>query len=178
MGKPLTNFSFIDGQNLHLSIEGLGWSLDYRRFRRYLAEKYGVAKAFLFIGYVRKHARLYAFLEDSGYVCVFRPTLMWSDGTLKGNCDAELVLHAMIEIGNYDKAVIISGDGDFHCLVRYLITLGKLEKMLVPNKGKYSSLLKHLPSQYLAFVSDLEVALKRKEPRKDGTLKGAFRRDS
>jgi hypothetical protein len=38
-------------------------------------------------------------------------------------------------------------------------------------------LLKRFPSEYLAFISDLKSKLKRKEPRKDGTLKGAFRGD-
>jgi len=39
------------------------------------------------------------------------------NGKIRGNVDAELVLHAMIEIQNYEKAVIVSGDGDFHCLI-------------------------------------------------------------
>ena len=39
--------------------------------------------------------------------------------------DAELVLHTMIEYPNYEKVVIVSGDGDFHCLIKYL--RGKLE---------------------------------------------------
>jgi uncharacterized LabA/DUF88 family protein len=38
-------------------------------------------------------------------------------GRVKGNVDAELVLHTMIEYDNYSKAIIISGDGDFFCLV-------------------------------------------------------------
>ena len=51
----------------------------------------------------------------------FKPTLEYKDGTTKGNCDAELVLQAMIEYLNYDKAVIVTGDGDFYCLVKYLV---------------------------------------------------------
>jgi len=177
MLKPQNNYAFIDSQNLHLSIKALGWSLDFKRFRTYLSEKYGVKQAFLFIGYVPERHGLYTALQQMGYVCVFKPTLTYKDGTTKGNCDAELVLHAMIEFPNYEKAVIVTGDGDFHCLIRHFIAKDKLEKLLVPNQKKYSALLKHFPSQYLAFVSDLEETLKRKEPRKDGTLKGAFRGD-
>jgi uncharacterized LabA/DUF88 family protein len=47
-------------------------------------------------------------------------------GKVKGNVDAELVLHAMIEYPNYDKALIVTGDGDFFCLVEYLIKQDKL----------------------------------------------------
>ena len=62
--------------------------------------------------------------------------------TVKGNVDAELVLHAAaIEFSNYDKAVIVSGDGDFACLLEFLEDKGKLMHVLTPNH-KYSKLLK------------------------------------
>lgn len=170
MQQPQTNFAFIDSQNLHLSVRELGWDLDYKRFRVYLSEKYGVSQAFLFIGYQPKRQALYTSLQRMGYVCVFKPTLVYKDGSIKGNCDAELVLHTMIELANYNKAVIVTGDGDFHCLVEYLIKVQKLKKLLVPNQKKYSVLLRSFRSEFLAFVSDLAHTLKRKEPRKDGTL--------
>ena len=175
MLRPQNNFAFIDTQNLYLSIKRLGWSLDYQRFRVYLSEKYGVGQAFLFIGYDPKRQTLYTALQRMGYICVFKPVLIYKDGSIKGNCDAELVLHTMIELPNCKKAIIVSGDGDFHCLIEYLISHDKLEKLLIPDQRHYSALLKSFPSGFLAFVSDLEQTLKRKEPRKDGTLKGAFR---
>ena len=53
---------------------------------------------------------------------------------VKGNVDAELVFHTMVEWNNYDRAVIVSGDGDFYCLIEYLKMKGKLEKLLIPNR--------------------------------------------
>lgn len=177
MKKAQNNYAFIDSQNLNLSIKACGWDIDLAKFRVYLSEKYGVGQAFVFIGYKQERGSLYKALQRMGYVCIFKPALVYKNGVTKGNCDAELVLHTMIEFGNYEKAVIVTGDGDFHCLVDYLVSKDKLEKLLIPNQDKYSALLKRFPSQYLAFVSDLENHLKRKEPRKDGTLKGAFRGD-
>lgn len=58
---------------------------------------------------------------------------------VKGNIDAELVLWAMKEINNYQKAIVVSGDGDFYCLLEYLDEQKKLSKILVPNR-QYSSL--------------------------------------
>lgn len=176
-------YAFIDSQNLNLGILELGWKLDFSRFRVYLTEKYRVKKAFLFIGYLEGNSELYRHLQEDGYILIFKPTLTQKDGSTKGNVDAELVLHTMIQLKNFEKAVIVTGDGDFHCLVQHLIKLKKLGKILVPNKAKYSTLLRRFDSQYLAFVSDLEKTLqykpyKRKEPRKDKTLKGAFHRDS
>ncbi len=171
------NYAFIDSQNLNLSIRSLGWKLDYKRFRRYLKEKYGVSKAFLFIGYIEGNNQLYSVLQEAGFICIFKPTLKYKDGTTKGNCDAELVLKAMVEFKNYAKAVIITGDGDFYCLVNYFIEKNKLEVILTPNRLKFSALLKlkHF-RPYLRYMNDLKNKLTyiKKTPRKDKTFKGDF----
>lgn len=59
---------------------------------------------------------------------------------IKGNIDADLVLYAMKELPNYDKAVIVSGDGDFFSLIEYLRDEKKLLKVLAPNR-RFSTLL-------------------------------------
>ncbi len=138
----MNNYAFIDSQNLNLAIRAQGWKLDYRRFRVYLKDKYHVVKAFLFIGYLPTNQDLYTSLQNSGYILVFKPTLTLPDGKVKGNVDAELVLQAMVEMPNYDKAVVVTGDGDFHCLIKYLKRHDKLEKLLVPDERRYSSLLR------------------------------------
>lgn len=170
--KELKNYAFIDSQNLNLSIQSLGWKLDFTRFRIYLKEKYGVVKTYLFLGYMEENSDLYKSLQEKGYILIFKPILKYNNGKVKGNCDAELVLQSMIDFKEYDKAVIVTGDGDFHCLVDYLLKQKKLEKIIIPNQKSYSVLLKRFPSQYLAFVSDLrhKMEYKRKEPRKDKTL--------
>ncbi len=155
-------YAFIDSQNLNLSIRELGWKLSFLKFRTYLKEKYNATKAFLFIGYVEGNSGLYKSLQEAGFICIFKPTLKYKDGKMKGNCDAELVLHAMIEYSNYDKTIIVSGDGDFHCLAEYLIKNDKLDTFLIPNQSKYSALLNKLNTEknkYLAFISPLKSRL-------------------
>lgn len=157
MSKKENNFAFIDSQNLNLAIRELGWRLDFIRFRKYLADKYGITKAFLFIGYIEGNSRLYTHLQEAGFICIFKPTLKYKDGTTKGNCDAELVLWAMVEYQNYDKAVIVTGDGDFHCLINHFIAKEKLEAVLIPNQNKFSALLKLKTFRpYLRYMNDLE----------------------
>ena len=137
-------YAFIDSQNLNLAIQDCGWDLDFARFRIYLKDKYKASKTFLFIGYVPGNESLYTFLQSAGYIVIFKPTLEYKkEGEIhrKGNVDAELVLHTMIEYPNYDKAIIVSGDGDFHCLIEYLEQENKLARLLIPNKRKYSKLL-------------------------------------
>lgn len=149
------NYAFIDGQNVYLSIKSLGWAIDWRRFRVYLKEHYGVTEAFLFIGFIEGNNELYTRLQQAGFVCIFKPVLKYKDGTIKGNVDAEMVLHTMIQYQNFDKAVIISGDGDFYCLIQYLFEQGKLNTVLVPNQYRYSALIKRFAKKKIAFMNEL-----------------------
>ena len=105
---------------------------------------------------------MYKKLQEDGYICVFKPILELTDGKIKGNVDAELVLHAMLEYKNYDKAIIVSGDDDFYCLVEYFISQEKLKIVLAPNQYNYSSLLDKLSSEknnILSFVNRLKKKL-------------------
>ncbi|TSC89380.1 MAG: hypothetical protein G01um10145_537 [Microgenomates group bacterium Gr01-1014_5] len=158
-------FAFIDAQNLNLGVRSQGWKLDWRKFRQYLRHKYVVVKAYLFIGQVAGNEALYTFLQESGYILIFKPTMELPDKMVKGNVDAELVLHSMIQYKNYSKAIIVSGDGDFHCLVEYLDQQGKLLHILTPNRH-YSGLLRKF-NQHVVRVDLLRSSLE---------LSGAFLR--
>jgi uncharacterized LabA/DUF88 family protein len=83
---------------------------------------------------------------------------MLPNGKAKGNVDAELVLHSMIEFQKYDKALIVSGDGDYHCLVDYLKRKNKLLKLMIPDRNKYSSLLRKFMGE-IVFMNDLKGKL-------------------
>ena len=162
MRKKENNYAFIDSQNINLAIRDQGWALDFRKFRRYLQDKYYITKTFLFIGYVPQNQSLYTSLQENGYILIFKPTLALPDGKVKGNVDAELVLHAMIEYPNYDKALIITGDGDFYCLVDYFIKQNKLLKLMIPNKDKFSSLFRKIMA-HIVFMNNLKSKLEYKK---------------
>jgi len=146
--KP--NYAFIDSQNLNLGVIRAGWKMDWKKFRAHLKDKYNVEQAYMFIGYVPDNESLYQQMHEAGYLVVLKPTvdMLMTEEELadekhvtKGNADAELVLYAMKEYNKYDKAVIVSGDGDFYCIVEYLEKQGKLLNLLAPN-DHYSSLYK------------------------------------
>ena len=165
MNPRKNNYAFIDSQNLHKGITACGWKLDFARFRVYLRDKYDVEKAYLFIGYLPGNESLYTHLQQSGYLVIFKPTLEYKKdgGTYtKGNVDAELVLHCMIQFPHYDKAIIVSGDGDFHCLIEYLEKQEKLERLLVPNKKRYSALLRRFISR-IGYLDGLRHKLERRK---------------
>ena len=162
MKKELKIYTFIDSQNLNLGIQDCGWKLNFGRFYVYLKDKYKVEKVFLFIGYVAGNEALYTFLQKAGYIVIFKPTLKYKKSDVihtKGNVDAELVLHTMIECQNYDKAIIVSGDGDFYCLIEYLEQKDKLGRIIIPNRKIYSQLLWKF-RKYMDFMNNLENKLK------------------
>lgn len=167
--NSLVNFAFIDSQNLNLGVKSQGWQLDWRKFRQYLRNKYNVSKAFLFIGYKPGNEDLYTQLQKNGYVVILKPTLTLPNGTVKGNVDAELVLHTMIEFRNYNKAIIVSGDGDFHYLIEYLESKTKLAYVLTPNKY-YSRLFKDF-SKYVVRLDWLKQSLEQKKTGISGRSK-------
>ncbi|MBI5358833.1 NYN domain-containing protein [Candidatus Amesbacteria bacterium] len=153
----MSNYAFIDSQNLNLGIKSQGWKLDWRKFRQYLRNKYNITKAFAFIGYKPGNETLYTNIQKMGFVVILKPTLELPDGTVKGNVDAELVLQTMIEFKNYNKAIIVSGDGDFYCLAEHLSNKGKLLLVLTPNQH-YSRLLKPF-SNFIVRIDKLRGSL-------------------
>ena len=99
-------YAFIDSQNLNLGVRAQDWKLDFGEFRLYLRDKLNVDKCYLFIGMVQGNEKLYRILQECGYVLIFKPTLEIRNDNkvvVKGNVDAELVLHSMIQFNNYDK---------------------------------------------------------------------------
>lgn len=170
-------FAFIDSQNLNLGTSKdifkngkhiyKGWKLDFKKFRQYLTDKFKVENAFLFIGFIRRNKELYKFLKSCGYEMVFKPTVNDAQGKPKGNVDAEIVLHsAAIQYPNYDKAIIVSGDGDFCCLHQYLEQEQKLLGIIIPNKYSESSLLDQF-QKYKVFLYREQEKLEFK-PNKNG----------
>ena len=69
----------------------------------------------------------------------------------------------MIQYPKYDRAMIVSGDGDFHCLVEYLVEKDKLLKILVPTRH-YSSLLRKFNNRhYIVRIDLLRSSLEQKK---------------
>jgi len=138
----IKTYVFIDSQNLNLGtskdiirngkVVYKGWKLDFKKFYIFLKNKFKIDKALLFIGYIKENQALYDSLKSFGYKLVYKPSIKNHEGTVKGNVDAELVLHsAAIEYQNYDQAVIVSGDGDFHCLHEFLEKNRKLLRIII-----------------------------------------------
>lgn len=149
--------AYIDGANLHKGVESSAWKLDYRKFRSWMRQKFGVASAHLFIGLMPKHADLYTFLQSAGYTLTFKEIVYDGTGKAKGNCDADLVLKATRDFyENMPQAVVlVSSDGDYAPLVRFWLSKRVNCTIVSPApKDKCSILLKRtgVPIVYLEEV--------------------------
>jgi uncharacterized LabA/DUF88 family protein len=152
----MKNYAFIDSQNVHLGIKSLGWKLDWKRFRVYLKDKYNVTNAYMFLGFVHDNQKLYSYLQEVGFILIFKPLVVNEDGTVKGNCDADLVLHAVLKINEYDKAVIATSDGDFYSLVQHLYENNKLEMVLSAYVETCSQLLRKEAKEKINYMDTLK----------------------
>lgn len=147
--------------------------MDWRRFRKFLEDKYNVSHAYMFIGYMAENEQLYEQLHEQGYLIALKRTIDITQHDdkdneektiVKGNIDADLVLYAMKEIPNYGKAIIVSGDGDFYGLIEYLAEQKKLLHVLTPNR-QYSSLLKEF-DEYIVRIDQLRGQLAYRDRRR------------
>jgi uncharacterized LabA/DUF88 family protein len=157
--KPKSNYAFIDSQNIYMTLRGLGWKLDWVRFRVYLTETFNVSKAFVFVGYIADNEDIYKMLRGAGFVLIFKKVVKNPDGSYKGNVDAELVLQAMIEYQSFYQAVIVSGDGDFACLVRYFREVNKLKRVLAPSRSRASYLLFDAAKSEVSFMDEVRAKI-------------------
>ena len=65
----------------------------------------------------------------------------------------------MIEFDNFNQAIIVSSDGDFYCLVKYLYEKGKLSRVISPDVKNCSRLLKKTAKEKIVFMDNLRNKL-------------------
>lgn len=158
------NLAFVDGQNLYMNTAKRKidpWKVDLARFRVYLNKKYQVGKAYYFLGYVQEtNQELYEKIQNAGFVLVFREHNPAMIGKKKGNVDSDIIFNIMKKLykkEDFNKVILVSGDGDYKLLVDFLIEENKFEKMLFPDRNFASSLYKKLGSEYFDYLENKDL---------------------
>jgi len=134
--------AYIDASNLKFGVQQSNWKLDYKAFRSWLRDKFGVTRAILFMGLIPDNSELYNYLQSTGYDISFRPTITSKEGRTKGNVDGELILSVAKDFyeDELENVVLVAGDGDYYCIVEFLKEKKIPIVIISPNK-KYLSLL-------------------------------------
>ena len=177
MTQQRGNYAFIDGINLHLTYEYLDWKMDYEKLRRYLRKRHNVTVAYYFLGFIKKNKRIYADLEAYGYELKFREVSEFPTEAIicpyckrvveprgvktKCDCDADIALQMIDDIEKYDKAILITSDGDFDNVINKLIRINKLKLVLAPCKEGCSRLLKKAARGRIEFLDNFRGELEK-----------------
>lgn len=155
--------AYIDASNLKFGIIQSNWELDYKSFRSWLRDKFRVETAILFMGHIPEYNFLYTYLQSIGFDIIFRPALRDKYGQTKGNVDGELILE--ITKNYYERemesAILVSGDGDYYCVVNFLKSKNIPITIVSPNK-KYLSLLLKRTGVPIIILEDMKNKLQKK----------------
>ena len=165
MMKKGNNIAFIDAQNLLMGTREENWEVDHKRFRIYLRDKYRINRAYYFLGCLETRLNpLYTKLQEAGFILQFRDHLPLMTGRKKGNVDSDIVFSMMqklIDEGEeFDRMVLVSGDGDYKKVVDYMIQKERFIKILFPNRIFASSLYKQLSTCFYDHLNQKDIRIK------------------
>lgn len=99
--------------------------------------------------------RFYRKLESFGYTLILKPVKTYYDANdnpvRKANCDVDMTLMMATEKDSFDRAIVLSGDGDFLPVLKYLRQNGK--EVLVLSRGPRTAkeIKRFAGSQFLDF---------------------------
>jgi uncharacterized LabA/DUF88 family protein len=119
--------------------------------------------AYIFLGNIPKYSKLYSYLQECGFILLFKEVVYDNTGKVKGNCDADLVLKVTQDFykNMYDSMLLLSSDGDYASLVTFVLSENKLLGILSPaNEKKCSILLKRTDAK-IFYIDDQKHSLKK-----------------
>ncbi len=170
---------YIDGANLYKSARELGFEIDYKKMYGWLRQKYNIDRIYLFLGFIDKMDYLYELLRICGYVVELKRTVNFGAYKIKGNCDTEIVLKIMVDVykNQIENFILVTGDGDFKCVIEHLVESGKQFHVIAPNENRCSILLKHF-YEHITYLNNLyhkfstSISPKKETPGADASAQG------
>jgi uncharacterized LabA/DUF88 family protein len=174
----VNNYAFIDGTNLHLTFENMGWKLDYDKLANYLTKKLNVTIIYWFMGDIEGNKDIHRALQSYGYTLKLKEASPFTVQAIecpycnkiienekiryKCDCDSYLTMQIFNDWSNYDKAVIITSDGDFDKLIKRLLCDDKLRLVFAPSKKGCSRLLARAARGRIEFIDNFKNSLEKK----------------
>ncbi|MFA6485742.1 MAG: NYN domain-containing protein [Candidatus Magasanikbacteria bacterium] len=126
---------FIDSANIYFSQKTMGWRVDFKKLLEYFKRETNLYRIG-FYGAINpdnpKERKFHDFLEIIGYVVRHKEIKFIKDekdgergGHHKGNVDVDIAIDAVHFRDSYDTFILLSGDGDFESLIKYLKSFNK-----------------------------------------------------
>jgi len=180
---------FVDGANMfYTQKKGLGWFFDPAKLLKTLKGDDELADAFWYMGVKSapetRDENFLRFLAYAGYTVRTKHLKTIFDSETgetiqKANLDIEIVMDMFNTVDNYNKAILLSGDGDFERALELLRSRGKRICVVSTQNWIASELRMAVGSHYID-LQDLRSLIERTErPRElgNGTLSGPFHDD-
>ncbi len=162
-GVELHTFPYDYLRNSTVPIEELEQYLTHRLKTK--EKRLGDAEIIL-IGRHLQRVRFYLKLQHFGYQLLLKPVKRYEqdDGTFrrKANCDVEMAFYLMKEQDDFDRVLILSGDGDFLPVLKYLREQKKEVIILARGPRTAREIRQFAGNQFRDFTR-LETALKFEE---------------
>ena len=166
-GVEIHRFPFDYLEHETVPIKDLKKYLDdlIREKGKYMTE----AKLLLLDRHLRR-VRFYLKLESFGYTLVLKPVKTYDDEDgnprRKANCDVDMTFYLMRDRDEYDRAIILSGDGDFLPVLKFLRKEGKEIMILSRGPRTAKEIKKFAGDKFLDFTR-LQHRLARDEEEKE-----------
>lgn len=156
---------FLDGANFFfMQKDGLGWFANPQKILEYISREGDIVDAFYYIGQdAPPEAKQKAYLDAlpvMGFSVVSKQIKTMYDNKTgktkkKANLDIEIVLDMFNTIEHYDKAILISGDGDFERALKLLKARGK-QFHVIATDGFVARELVHLAGKHYTNMKDIK----------------------
>jgi uncharacterized LabA/DUF88 family protein len=113
-----------------------------------------------------RRVHFYLKLQTFGYHLILKPVKTFEDeagnATRKANCDVDMAFRLMLEQAAFDRAIILSGDGDFLPVLKHLRKIGK-EVLVLARGPRTAREIKQFAGSEFRDFEYLRERLKREE---------------
>jgi uncharacterized LabA/DUF88 family protein len=113
-----------------------------------------------------KQVHFYQKLEKFGFQLVLKPVKMYGDEEgnqkRKANCDVEMAFYLMRDKNEFERVVVLSGDGDFLPVLKHLREVGKKEVLVLARGPRTAKEIKQFAGdKFMDFTNNLRDRLER-----------------
>jgi len=131
--------AFVDVQNIYMCVKTVfgHTKINYRILRDFLNRDGALVKMVAFTCYDPENRSQVDFMHAlalMGYRVVAKPIKRMPDGNIKASMDMEMALEILVSAPYLDEIVLVTGDGDFAPIVDYVARMGKVIKVIGPDR--------------------------------------------
>lgn len=163
MAKRPKTYGFVDASNIIYGAKAEGWFIDQKKLFDYIKRKFKTRKIFFYFGKDDKNNKQTKFLkklESFGYTLRVKQIKRYGKRQ-KANCDVDLTMDMLLLKDKYERAVVLTGDGDFFPLFEYLKKQGK-EIMIIAFARRTARELKRFAGARFIGLTNERYFLERK----------------